>query len=241
MDAIVNWISYQFHITFIEDSRYLLFLEGFKNTLIIAIGALVLGFVLGTLIAIIKVSYAQMKGMNGVKKILLRILNGVASTYLAVFRGTPIVVQLMIMYFIVLAKLNNGVLVATIAFGINSGAYVAEIVRAGILAVDIGQTEAGRSLGLPPIKTMRLIILPQAIKNILPALGNECITLIKETSVAGYITVMDLARAGAYVRSRTLEPYFSLLFIALVYFVWVYGLTVLLKHFERRLRKGDRS
>lgn len=158
--------------------------------------------------------------------------------YLAIFRGTPLVVQLMIMYYIVFASLDNGILVAILTFGINSGAYVAEIVRAGIMAVDYGQTEAGRSLGLSAGRTMYYIVLPQAIKNILPALGNELVTLVKETSVAGYVTVRDFAQAGQYIRSRTMEPFFSLIFIAIVYFILVYGITCALKFAENKLNKG---
>ena len=230
---IFEWIQYQFTITFITDDRYKLFLNGFLNTLIIALGAVVIGIAIGVLVAVVRVYHAQ----TGKAKIG----NKIGGIYLAIFRGTPIVVQLLIMYYIIFASLDNALLVAVFTFGINSGAYVAEIVRAGILAVDIGQTEAGRSLGLSHARTMMLIILPQAIKNILPALGNEFVTLVKETSVAGFITVKDLAQAGDYIRSRTLEPYFSLFLIAIVYFILVYGITRLFKVLERRMRKGDRG
>jgi ABC-type amino acid transport system permease subunit len=145
------------------------------------------------------------------------------------------------MYFIIFRSVDNGLLIAVLSFGINSGAYVAEIVRAGILAVDIGQTEAGRSLGLPAFKTMMLVVLPQAIKNILPALGNEFITLLKETSVAGYVAIKDLAQAGENVRIATMSPFFSLIFVALVYFILVFGVSKLLKIAERRLAKSDRG
>ncbi|MCL2813669.1 MAG: amino acid ABC transporter permease [Oscillospiraceae bacterium] len=230
---IWNWLVHQFNITFIVNNRYKLFLEGFGNTLVIAIGASVVGIIIGASVAMVRVYHAQTGN--------LKTANFLFGVYLAVFRGTPIVVQLLIMYYIVLKNVNNALLVAVLAFGINSGAYVAEIVRAGILSVDIGQTEAGRSLGLPALKTLTLIVLPQAIKNILPALGNEFITLLKETSVAGYVAIRDLARAGANVRSQTAEPYFSLLFIALVYFILVFCVTKLLKILERRLAKSDRS
>ena len=237
MSAVItdiwNWLVYQFDITFITKARYRLFLEGFRNTLIIAVGAAALGVVIGTIVAMVRVYHARTGR--------LKPLNAVFGGYLAIFRGTPIVVQLLIMYFIIFKSVNNGLVVAVISFGVNSGAYVAEIVRAGILAVDIGQTEAGRSLGLSDFKTMIHIVLPQAIKNILPALGNEFITLLKETSVAGYVAIRDLARAGENVRSDTLEPYFSLLFIALVYFLLVLGLTKLLRLLERRLAKSDRG
>jgi len=233
MQEIWDWLTHQFNITFIVNRRYTLFLEGFRNTLIIAIGAAVIGIIIGACVAMVRVYHAQTGN--------LKIANSLLGAYLAVFRGTPIVVQLLIMYYIVLRSVNNALLVAVLAFGINSGAYVAEIVRAGILSVDIGQTEAGRSLGLPALKTLLLIVLPQAIKNILPALGNEFVLLLKETSVAGYVAIRDLARAGANVRSQTAEPYFSLLFIALVYFIVVFCVTKLLKILERRLAKSDRS
>ena len=233
MKTIYDWIIYQINITFIVDNRYRLFIEGFRNTLIIAAGAAVIGVFIGSVVAMVRVYHAQ----TGRLKAADIALGG----YLAVFRGTPIVVQLLIMYYIILRSVNNGLIVAVLAFGINSGAYVAEIVRAGILSVDIGQTEAGRSLGLSAFKTLILIVMPQAIKNILPALGNEFITLLKETSVAGYVAIRDLARAGENVRSKTAEPYFSLLFIALVYFVLVFYFTKLLKILERRLAKSDRT
>lgn len=233
MYEIWEWITYQFQITFIDDSRYKFFLIGLQNTLIIALCAVVIGVIIGSLVAIVRVYHSQ----SG----KLKILDKLCGAYLAVFRGTPIVVQLLIMYYIVCKAIDSALLVGIITFGFNSGAYVAEIVRAGIMAVDIGQREAGESLGLPYKKVMRLIILPQAIKNILPALGNEFVVLLKETSVVGFITVMDLARSGDYIRSRTLEPYFSLIFIALIYFLLVFGVSTLLKRLEKRLRKSDRS
>ena len=233
MSGIWEWISYQFYITFIEKNRYEFFILGLKNTIIIAIAAVIIGIIIGSLVAIVRV-YHRRTG-----KIVL--LDKICAIYLAIFRGTPIVVQLLIVYYIIFVSYQNPLVVAIITFGFNSGAYVAEIVRAGIMAVDVGQLEAGESLGLPYNKTMRLIIMPQAIKNILPALGNEFIVLLKETSVAGFITVWDLARAGDYVRSRTMEPFFSLIFIALIYFVMVFGLTHLFKLLERRMRQGDRG
>ena len=233
MGEIIGWLVHQFNITFIVGSRYRLFIEGFRNTLIIAAGAAVIGIFIGSAVAMVRVYHAQTGR--------LKFLDAVFGAYLAIFRGTPIVVQLLIMYYIILQSVHNALLVAVISFGINSGAYVAEIVRAGILSVDIGQTEAGRSLGLPAFRTLVLIVLPQAIKNILPALGNEFVILIKETSVASFITVRDLARAGANVRATTMEPYFSLFFVAFVYFFSVMGITKLLKMFERRLAKSDRG
>lgn len=232
MENIFEWIRHQIDITFIVDNRYKLFAEGFVNTLVIAVGAAVIGVIIGAAVAMVRVYRAQTGSFA--------VLDAVCGGYLALFRGTPIVVQLLIMYYIVFKSVNNALLVAVLSFGINSGAYVAEIVRAGILSVDPGQTEAGRSLGLSAPKTLFLIVMPQAVKNILPALGNEFVTLLKETSVAGYITLRDLARAGENVRSKTLEPYFSLLFVALVYFVLVFGVSKLLKFAERRFSKSDR-
>lgn len=233
MQETIDWLVHQFNITFIINSRYKLFVEGFRNTLIIAFGAAVIGILIGSVVAMVRVYHVQTGRM--------KVLNALFGAYLAAFRGTPIVVQLLIMYFIILQSVRNALVVAVISFGINSGAYVAEIVRAGILSVDIGQTEAGRSLGLSAFKTLVLIVLPQAIKNILPALGNEFVMLLKETSVASFITVRDLARAGANVRAATLEPYFSLLFVALVYFILVFGVSKLFKILERRLARSDRN
>ncbi|MCL2099639.1 MAG: amino acid ABC transporter permease [Oscillospiraceae bacterium] len=233
MREAIDWLVHQFNITFIANNRYRLFTEGFRNTLIIAVGAAVIGVFIGSVTAMVRVYHAQTGR--------LKILDAAAGLYLAVFRGTPIVVQLLIMYYIILQSVHNALLVAVISFGINSGAYVAEIVRAGILSVDIGQTEAGRSLGLPAFRTLILIVLPQAVKNILPALGNEFVILIKETSVASFITVRDLARAGANVRAATMEPYFSLFFVAIVYFCLVFGISKLFKTLERKLAKSDRG
>jgi len=232
MNAVADWVAHQFTITFIDSNRYRLFVNGFVNTLIIVSGAVAIGIVIGTLVAIVRVYHMQTGSVSA--------LNRVCGIYLAAFRGTPLVVQLLIMYYIIFASINNGILVAIFTFGINSGAYVAEIVRAGIMAVDYGQTEAGRSLGLNAAQTMRHIVLPQAVKNILPALGNELVTLIKETSVAGYVTVRDFAQAGEYIRSRTMEPYFSLIFIAVVYFVLIYGISQALRALEKKLGKSSR-
>ena len=230
--SFIDWAVHQYNITFIVDNRYRFFVNGFINTLIIVAGAVAIGLIIGTLVAVVRVFYIQTGGLSAA--------NAVCGGYLAVFRGTPLVVQLMIMYYIIFASLDNGILVAIFTFGINSGAYVAEIVRAGIMAVDYGQIEAGRSLGLTSSQTTMRIVLPQAFKNILPALGNEVVTLIKETSIAGYVTVKDFAQAGEYIRSRTMEPYFSLLFIAAVYFVLVFLISKGFKAIEKRLNRADR-
>jgi His/Glu/Gln/Arg/opine family amino acid ABC transporter permease subunit len=218
--------------TFVEQKRYLLFLDGFRHTLIISLSAALIGIVIGVIIASVKV-FSQQTGRY-------RFLDRVFAVYVALIRGTPLAVQLLIMAYIVIRS-NNYVMVACIAFGLNSGAYVSEVIRAGIGAVDVGQTEAALSLGLPRGTLMRRIILPQAVKNILPALCNEFIAIIKETSIVGLIAVTDLTRASDIVRSRTAEAYFPLLSIAVVYFLMVAGLAKLTNLVEKRLARSDRS
>ena len=217
--------------TFIVDNRYQIFLKGFQTTLVVTISAAIIGIVLGTLVAIGKVYHMQSGKLKVVDKIL--------SLYLTIFRGTPIVVQLLVWAFVVFAAVDNEIPVAIFAFGINSGAYVAEIVRAGILAVDKGQTEAGRSLGLSSGATMRYIVLPQALRHIIPALSNELIALLKETSVLGYIAVTDLTKAADLVRARTFDALFPLLFVALVYLLLVVLLTLVQRRLERRMQQSD--
>lgn len=219
--------------TFLRDDRYMMFLSGLKNTLIIAVFATVIGVIIGALVAIVKV-YHKQTGK-------LRLLNAVCELYTTIIRGTPVVVQLLIIYNIIFVSSTNGVAVGILSFGINSGAYVAEIMRGGINAVDIGQTEAGRSLGLSSATTMKSIVLPQAIKNVLPAIGNEFIALLKETSVIGFLGVVDLTRAAERVISLTGNVYFPYLSIALVYLILVYGLNYLFKKLERRLARSDRG
>ncbi|MDL2219842.1 amino acid ABC transporter permease [Ruminococcaceae bacterium OttesenSCG-928-O06] len=232
MAGIWDTLVEQFTKTFITQDRYLLFLEGLRNTLYISLMAIAIGTVLGVCIALVKVSPS--------KNIFMRVLSKVLGAYVAVVRGTPLATQLLIMTYIVIRS-GNYVFTAGITFGLNSGAYVSEVIRAGIAAVDIGQMEAGRSLGLRRRQVMQKIILPQAVKNILPALVNEFIAIIKETSIVGLISVTDLTRASDLVRSRTLEPYFPLLSIALVYFLIVMGLTQVASLLEKRLAKSDRS
>ena len=214
--------------TFVKNDRYKYILEGLRNTIIITIIALFIGLITGVLLAIIR-SVHDMLGK-------LKILNAVCKFYITVIRGTPMVVQLLIIYFIIFAASSlNPIIIASIAFGMNSAAYVAEIVRAGINAVPRGQLEAGSSLGLPFSSTMVLVILPQAIKNILPALCNEGITLLKETSISGYIGIMDLTRAGDIIRAQTFEAFVPLIGVALIYLVIVIFLTYLVGRLERRL------
>lgn len=214
--------------TLVVEGRWRLYATGFLNSIAMVLMAAAIGIILGTLVAIAKTHYAHTgKG---------RVLNWICNLYTTVIRGTPIVLQLLIFYYFVFraAPLNLSVLVAGISFGINSGAYVSEIIRAGIMSVDIGQTEAGRSLGLSQRKTMRLIVLPQAVRNILPALFNELIALLKETSVAGYISISEITRASDLIRSRTFE-FTPLIISALIYLALVYALTKVQKVLERRM------
>ena len=226
-----EWLDTLYN-TFIVGERYKTIIEGFGNTLLITIGALIIGIIIGSIVAVVKV-FAR----NNKK---LKIFDVICDVYLTVIRGTPVVVQLLIMFFIVFVTADDGRWVAILTFGINSGAYVAEVIRSGILAIDVGQTEAGRSLGFSNIKTMWLIVFPQALKNILPAIGNEMIALLKETSVAGYVAVMDLTKAGNQIRNNTYDSINPLLLVALVYLIMVVFLTKILSSVERRLRKNER-
>jgi His/Glu/Gln/Arg/opine family amino acid ABC transporter permease subunit len=217
---------------FIENDRYIFFLNGLKVTILIAVGALVLGIFIGTIVAIIKIIPKKTK--------VGRLLERFAYLYTTIIRGTPIVVQLLLIYFVVFASLRlNTTLVAIIVFGINSGAYVSEIMRSGILAVDKGQMEAGRSLGLSYYQTMGKIVLPQAVKNILPTLGNEFIMLLKETSVAGFITVVDLTKATQMIVSATYDAFIPYIILALTYLLIVLLIEFGLKKLEARLRYSD--
>lgn len=223
----LNNFAHALYINFIKGDRYILLLKGLGVTLEITFFAIILGIILGFIIAFMNLSESKL-------------FKGIATVYITVIRGTPIVVQLLIIYFIVFGSVDiPKVVVAIIAFGINSGAYVAEIVRAGILAVDQGQMEAGRSLGLSYILTMRYIIIPQAIKNVLPALANEFIVLLKETAIVGYIALVDLTKAADFIRSRTFDAYLPLLSVAAIYLIIVLGLTKLFGKLEGRLRQGD--
>ena len=221
-----------FYNAIIPDQRYLAYLDGLKITLLISFFAILLGIAIGILVAIVKVTAMNSK---------MRWLVAICNVYINIIRGTPLMVQLLIIYNLIFTSRNtNELLVGAVCFGINSGAYVAEIIRAGIESIDRGQMEAGRSLGLNYLQTMRLIILPQAVRNILPALGNEFIVLIKETSVAGVIAVTDLTKAAQYVGSRTWDILPPLIIAAVCYLILVMVLTKLLSIFERRLAKGDR-
>ena len=224
------WLD-KLHETFIVDDNYMLLLKGFGNTIMITLCALAIGVVIGSLIAIVKFFAEDNKK--------LKILNWICDTYTTVIRGVPVTVLLMIFYFVIFVSDTDGIMTAIIAFGINSGAYMAELIRSGINAVDKGQMEAARSLGMSKGQAMAKIIFPQAIKNILPAIGNECIALLKETSVAGYVTVVDLTRAANLIRTNTNDAVNPLILLAMVYLVVVVLMTQLLGVLERRLRKSD--
>ena len=232
---------YDFYKSFLFDERYMMYVKGLGNTLLLTAFALLMGIVLGVVVALIRASWDKNGSeMHGVAKVLLRIANSICQVYLTVIRGTPVLVQLMIWYFVVFASSRNGVMVAAFAFGINSGAYVAEIIRSGIMAVDVGQTEAGRSLGFGYVSTMRFIVLPQAFKAVLPALANEFIVLLKETSVASFVSVVDLTYAGNIIGGNSYDYLFPLLMTAMIYLAMVMFFTYLVGKLERRLRTSER-
>ncbi len=216
---------------FIEDDRYMYLVGGLGTTIVITIFAALLGIVIGFIVAIVR-STSEQTGKKNLLDLLCR-------AYLTIIRGTPTMIQLLIMYYVVFASTDNRVLVAILAFGINSGAYVAEVVRSGIMSIDKGQMEAGRSLGFSYAQTMIVVILPQAFKNCLPALLNEFITLLKETSISGYIGLADLTHGGNIIRSRTYEAFIPLISVAIIYLLIVMLLTALEGRLERRLRSGD--
>ena len=235
-------IKNSFIKTFITEDRWLQLLKGLGVTLQITFFAALLGIVIGFIIAAIRSTYDKNLAGKKAKTLsdyILKFINMICNIYLTVIRGTPVVVQLMIIHFIVLSSVRNGIYAAIVAFGINSGAYVAEIVRSGIMSIDKGQFEAGRSLGFNYIQTMWHIVFPQAFKNILPALGNEFIVLIKETSVAGYVALKDITYIGNLIRSRTYEAFFPLITVAVIYLAIVMILSYFLKKLERRLRNSD--
>ena len=226
------------HANFIAEDRWTYLTDGLKVTIIITLAALVIGIVLGALVAVVRVTHDRADRPGAV----IRALNAVCRVYLTVIRGTPMMVQLLIMYFVVFATVDPGKLVvAILAFGINSGAYVAEIFRSGIMSIDPGQMEAGRSLGLTYGQVMLRIIMPQAVKNILPTLINEVIALLKETSVVGYIALGDLTRGGDQIRSQTWDAFPPLLAVAAIYLVMVILLEKVGKAIERRLAQSDRG
>lgn len=222
----------RFDKSFLEQDRWKMYFEGLGNTLIIAFIATLIGTTIGVIFAMIK--YVNKRTDK------LKILNKIANVYITVIRGTPVVLQLMILYFIVFSGWDNGILIGAITFGLNSGAYVAEIARAGFESVDDGQMEAGRSLGMSTWQTMRHVIIPQAIRNCLPPLFNEFITLVKETAIVGYVGIMDLGKIPGLIQSRTFDYLFPLLIAALLYLAVVMVLTKILHVIEKRFSKSDR-
>ena len=242
MQDFFNGLYESFVKTFITDDRWVQLLNGLLVTVEITLFAAAIGIAIGFLIAIVRSTYDMNlsgKKCRTLSDYILKAVNFICNIYITVIRGTPVLIQLMIMYFIVFASSRDGIIAAIISFGINSGAYVAEIVRSGIMSIDKGQFEASRSLGFDYKSTMIHVIIPQAFKNILPALGNEFIVLVKETSVAGYVAIQDLTYVGNLIRSRTYEAFFPLIAVALIYLVIVLILTFLLKKLERRLRSSD--
>ena len=244
MEQILNWFNEKvlvwlegiwnnFHRAFIEKGRYIAYIDGFKLTLFVSFFAVILGVIIGLIVAVLKYTSARNKR--------LKIFGMISNLYITIIRGTPVYVQLLIIYYVIFTSRGTSPLVvAIICFGVNSSAYVAEIIRAGIEAVDKGQMEAGKSLGLSGIQSMISIVLPQAIKNILPALGNEFIVLIKETAIVGVIAVNDVTKAAQNVSGITYDLLTPLIITAVMYLIVVVLLTKLLQYFERRLAQGDK-
>jgi arginine/lysine/histidine transport system permease protein len=230
MTFITDWLD-KLRETFIDTQYWKLMVEGFGNTVVITLGALLIGVLIGTLIAVIKYCAEDVKP--------LKPLAWLCDLYVTAIRGVPVVVLLLIFYFIIMTK-AEGISVGILTFGINSGAYMAELIRSGINAVDRGQMEAGRSLGMSRLQVTRKIIFPQALRYILPAIGNELIALLKETAVAGYVAVVDLTRAGNLVRNNTYDAVNPLLIVALTYLIVVVLLTKALGKVERRLAASDK-
>ena len=230
-----------FVINFINDNRWKYLTTGLGNTLKITLAATLLGVVIGIILAIVRSTWDKNKDTvrRGPGKALLAIGNAICQVYLTVIRGTPVVVQLMIIYYNIIANSKNGIAIAMLAFGLNSGAYVAEIIRGGIMSTDNGQFEAGRSLGFNYVQTMWYIIIPQVLKSVLPALANEFIVLLKETSVAGYVAIRDLTKGGDIIRGVTYSPFLPLIAVAIIYLIMVMFFTWLVGRLERRLRSSD--
>lgn len=245
-NAVSDWfnsIADEFKFVFIDGDRYKQLITGLENTLKITFGALLIGIAIGIVVAAVRSTYDKngdkMREHGGIGYYILAFFNAICKIYLTVIRGTPVVVQLMISYFLIFVSIRDGVPIGIFAFGINSGAYVAEIFRGGIMSIDNGQFEAGRSLGLNYLQTMLHIVIPQMFKNVLPTLCNEFIALLKETSVAGYVGVVDLTKAGNSIAGRTYSYFLPLITVAAIYLVIVMVLTWLVGKLERRLRSSD--
>lgn len=240
-----DWIERlkdEFILNFVEDDRWRYLVDGLRATIIITFSALIIGIVIGLVVATVRSTHDKtIETMHpGIGRTILKILNFICKLYVTVIRGVPVVVQLLIAYFIIFVSVTNGVVVGILTFGINSGAYVAEIFRGGIMAVDPGQMEAGRSLGFNYVQTMRYIVVPQAFKHILPALLNELIALFKETAVVGYVAVKDLTKGADIIRGRTFSPFMPLFGAALIYLVFVMFFSWIVGKLERRLRTSER-
>lgn len=228
---MINWVKDALYYSLIYDDRYKYIIEGLFNTVLIAFFAVIIGVVIGIIVALIR-NYSEFNNK-------LKILNFLSVAYVNIIRGTPVILQLMIIYYVIFKSVNINILfVGVLAFGINSGAYVSEIIRSGINSIDKGQMEAGLSLGLKYSTNMRYIILPQAIKNILPALGNEFITLLKETSVGAYIGIIELTKASDIIASRTYDYFFPLIIVAIIYLLMTLSLTKLISYLEKRFNNA---
>lgn len=237
----MNEFIEKLRFVFIEKDRWKFITKGLLTTMEVTVLALLVGLVIGVVVAVIRTTHDQLKeeSKRNIGGVFLRIANVICKIYLTVIRGTPVLVQLLLMYFVILLPVDSKLTVAVMTFGINSGAYVAEIFRSGIMSVDKGQMEAGRSLGLGYVTTMIKVILPQALKNVLPALVNEIIALLKETSICGYIGLNELTRGGDIIRGATFEALMPLLVVGVIYLAIVMLFTMLMSKIERRLRESD--
>lgn len=244
MNEWFSEVADKFMRCFVNEGYWKWLLQGFRSSLIITFFAVAMGFVFGIILATVRSSYdknaVSLKLRGGFGYHFLKFLNGICKIYITVIRGVPVVVQLMIWYFVIMVNQKNAIVVASVAFGCNSAAYIAEIFRGGIMSIDEGQFEAGRSIGFNYIQTMIYIIIPQVIKTVLPTLLNEIIALLKETSVAGYVGIMDLTKAGDLIRGRTFEAFMPLIAVAIIYLATVVILTNVFSAIERRLRKNER-
>lgn len=237
--AFMSKMVDDFQQTFVVGDRWMLFLKGLRVSLILTVGALAIGICLGILVAIVRTSHDQQK-LGSRPNVVLSVLNVICKVYTTVIRGTPMMVQLLIFGFVIFAQSRNMTGVAILSLGINSGAYVSEIIRSGIMSIDSGQMEAGRSLGMNYTTVMKDIIIPQAIKNIFPALGNEMITLFKDTSLVTVIGLADLTKVAIQIQTKTYQAFMPYIGIAVVYLVIVMILTWILGKIERRMRRSDR-
>ena len=238
MNSFFDKLASDFSQSFIEGARWKRYLSGLGVAFVVTFGALAIGIVLGILVAVVRTKHDQQESRHVSRA--LKILNGICRIYTTAIRGTPMMVQLLIMGFVFFASSRNLIGIAILALGINSGAYVAEIIRGGIMSIDKGQMEAGRSLGLGYGTVMKSVIIPQAVKNILPALGNELITLFKDTSLVTVIGLADLTKVAIQIQAQTYQKFMPFIGIALMYLVCVLIMTKILGYFERRMRRSDR-